>query len=88
MQRLQMFTAYELKLLVCGEQTPSWTREDIVNFTEPKFGYTKDRSVLSLFHFAIITEASCVLFQHSIITPLTLALRVDTQSSSKAAYVD
>ena len=45
MQRLQMFTPYELKLLVCGEQTPTWTREDIVNFTEPKFGYTKDRLV-------------------------------------------
>ena len=45
MQRLQMFTAYELNLLVCGEQTPTWTREDIVNFTEPKFGYTKERCV-------------------------------------------
>ena len=47
-QRLQMFTPYELKLLVCGEQTPTWTREDIVNFTEPKFGYTKDRFVGAL----------------------------------------
>lgn len=46
MQRLQMFSAYELRLLVCGEQTPNWTREDIVNFSEPKFGYTRDRSVI------------------------------------------
>ena len=45
MHRLQTFTAYELNLLVCGEQTPNWTREDIVNFTEPKYGYTKDRYV-------------------------------------------
>ena len=43
MHQLQTFTAYELNLLVCGEQTPNWTRDDILNFTEPKFGYTKDR---------------------------------------------
>ena len=43
MDQLQTFSAYELKLLVCGEQTPNWTREDILNFTEPKYGYTKDR---------------------------------------------
>lgn len=43
MYRLQTFSAYELNLLVCGEQTPNWTREDILNFTEPKYGYTKDR---------------------------------------------
>jgi E3 ubiquitin-protein ligase HECTD1 len=49
MQRLQMFTPYELKLLVCGEQTPTWTREDIVNFTEPKFGYTKDSPMYQRF---------------------------------------
>ena len=43
MERLQTFTPYELKLLLCGEQTPSWTREDVLNYTEPKYGYTRDR---------------------------------------------
>lgn len=37
-----MFTPHELRLLLCGEQAPSWTREDIVNYTEPKHGYNKD----------------------------------------------
>ena len=38
-----MFTPYELKLLLCGEQIPHWTRDDILNYTEPKYGYTKER---------------------------------------------
>ena len=41
-----MFTPHELRLLLCGEQAPSWTREDILNYTEPKHGYNKDRCVL------------------------------------------
>lgn len=28
--------------MVSGDQYPSWTAEDIFNFTEPKLGYTKD----------------------------------------------
>ena len=43
MDHLLTFSAYELRLLVCGEQTPQWTRDDILNYTEPKYGYTKDR---------------------------------------------
>ena len=46
MERLSMFTPHELRLLLCGEQAPSWTREDILNYTEPKHGYNKDRCVL------------------------------------------
>lgn len=49
MDQLQTFSAYELKLLVCGEQTPQWTRDDILNYTEPKYGYTRDRYVLLLY---------------------------------------
>ena len=45
MEKLQTFEAQELQLLVCGEQSPSWTREDILNYTEPKYGYTRTRSV-------------------------------------------
>ena len=40
-----MFTPHELRLLLCGEQAPSWTREDILNYTEPKHGYNRDRCV-------------------------------------------
>lgn len=43
MERLQTFSPDELRLLVCGEQSPSWTRSDLLNYTEPKFGYTKER---------------------------------------------
>ncbi|KAK6038043.1 HECT-domain protein [Cooperia oncophora] len=28
--------------LLSGEQCPEWTREDVLNYTEPKLGYTKD----------------------------------------------
>ena len=28
--------------MLSGEQVPQWTREDIMNYTEPKFGYTRD----------------------------------------------
>ena len=45
MERLSMFTPHELRLLLCGEQAPNWTREDILNYTEPKHGYTRDRCV-------------------------------------------
>ena len=27
---------------LCGELDPQWTREDLLNYTEPKYGYTKD----------------------------------------------
>ncbi|XP_046646465.1 arp2/3 complex-activating protein rickA-like [Daphnia pulicaria] len=29
-------------LLLCGDQSPSWTREDILNYSETKLGYTRD----------------------------------------------
>ncbi|MCP9265968.1 HECD1 [Dirofilaria immitis] len=28
--------------LLSGDQCPEWTREDVINFTEPKLGYTKE----------------------------------------------
>jgi len=42
MSRLTAFTPPELRLLLCGDQSPSWTREDILNYTEPKLGYSRD----------------------------------------------
>ena len=42
MSNLRMFSPTEVMVLLCGEMTPSWTKEDLMNYTEPKFGYTKD----------------------------------------------
>ena len=42
MEKLGPFTSEELQLMLSGEQIPQWTREDIMNYTEPKFGYTRD----------------------------------------------
>ncbi len=43
MDSLRCFEPFELQLLLSGDQAPSWTYEEVVNFTEPKLGYTKDR---------------------------------------------
>lgn len=43
LNKLAAFTPEEARLMICGEQNPEWTREDLLNFTEPKLGYSKDR---------------------------------------------
>ena len=54
MQKLSTFSPHELRLLLCGEQAPNWTREDVLRFTEPRFGYTKDRYMsLGLWSLAV-----------------------------------
>ncbi|XP_065182623.1 E3 ubiquitin-protein ligase HECTD1-like [Sycon ciliatum] len=40
--RLQVFTPHELRLILCGEQAPSWTRDELLKYTEPKYGYERD----------------------------------------------
>ena len=42
LKSLRMFAPEEIQTLLSGEQCPEWSREDILNFTEPKLGYTKD----------------------------------------------
>ncbi|XP_067136429.1 E3 ubiquitin-protein ligase HECTD1 isoform X3 [Centruroides vittatus] len=42
MGKLGAFSPEEVRLMLCGDQSPSWTREDILAYTEPKLGYTKD----------------------------------------------
>ncbi|KAI6238131.1 HECT-type E3 ubiquitin transferase [Aphelenchoides fujianensis] len=42
LRSLKMLTPYEVQKLLSGEQYPEWTREDLINFTEPKLGYTRD----------------------------------------------
>lgn len=49
MDSLKSFEPIELQLLMSGEQAPNWTYDEIVNFTEPKLGYTKDSHGFQLF---------------------------------------
>lgn len=45
MEKLFLFSATELQMILCGDQSPQWTKDDIVNYTEPKLGYTRERFV-------------------------------------------
>ncbi|XP_065207160.1 E3 ubiquitin-protein ligase HECTD1 isoform X3 [Planococcus citri] len=42
MSKLSAFTPNEIRLMLCGDQNPHWTREDLLNYTDPKLGYTKE----------------------------------------------
>jgi len=48
MEKLFLFNPTELQMILCGDQSPQWTRDDIINYTEPKLGYTRERSVCAL----------------------------------------
>merc|ERR1719193_581424 len=41
-EKLHTFSPEELRLMMCGDQFPSWTREDVLAFTEPKLGYSRE----------------------------------------------
>lgn len=43
--KLAAFSVEEARMMICGEQNISWTRDDLLNYTEPKLGYTKERCV-------------------------------------------
>lgn len=45
MEKLHAFSPEEIRAMLCGEQNPQWTREDLLNYTEPKLGYSRDRCV-------------------------------------------
>ncbi|KAG8236028.1 hypothetical protein J437_LFUL015406, partial [Ladona fulva] len=42
MSKLRAFSPEEVRVMLCGDQNPKWTREDLINYTEPKLGYTRD----------------------------------------------
>uniref|UniRef100_A0A3P8VUH5 E3 ubiquitin-protein ligase n=1 Tax=Cynoglossus semilaevis TaxID=244447 RepID=A0A3P8VUH5_CYNSE len=42
MEKLSSFCHKEVQMILCGNQSPSWTADDIINYTEPKLGYTRD----------------------------------------------
>lgn len=43
LNKLAAFSADEVRKILCGDQSPKWTKEDLLNYTEPKLGYSKDR---------------------------------------------
>ena len=42
-ERLGAFSPEEIRLMVCGDQQPHWTRQDLLTYTEPKLGFTRER---------------------------------------------
>ena len=42
LEKLAPFSPFEVKSMLCGDQSPVFTRDDIVRFTEPKLGYTRE----------------------------------------------
>ncbi|CAI5448918.1 unnamed protein product [Caenorhabditis angaria] len=42
LRALRAYSPEEVQRLLSGEQCPEWTRDDILNYTEPKLGYTKE----------------------------------------------
>ncbi len=44
-EHLRCFNPHELKLLLCGNQWPSWTLDDLLNYIEPSHGFTRERFV-------------------------------------------
>lgn len=47
MEKLAAFSPEEMRIMLCGDQNPQWTRDDLLNYTEPKLGYNKDRYTFS-----------------------------------------
>eukprot|EP00053_Salpingoeca_punica_P020085 m.207429 g.207429 ORF g.207429 m.207429 type:complete len:2206 (+) comp17789_c0_seq4:215-6832(+) len=48
-EKLCVFTPEELLTTLCGEQDPHWTREDLLNYTSTKFGYTRESPAFLFF---------------------------------------
>lgn len=65
LSKLRAFTPSEVRVMLCGDQNPQWSRDDLLNYTEPKLGYTKDRLVTT-FHYLniyIFIHIRVILFQ-------------------------
>lgn len=43
LNKLTAFSPDEVRKILCGDQHPEWTKDDLLNYTEPKLGYSKDR---------------------------------------------
>jgi len=64
MEKLSSFSHKEVQMILCGNQSPSWTADDIINYTEPKLGYTRDRYWVSYLYSIVMflkMEINCNL---------------------------
>ena len=43
-EKLNIFTPEEVRVLISGEPYPNWDKTDLLTYTEPKSGYTKDNA--------------------------------------------
>merc|ERR1712008_136799 len=41
-KQMDPFRSFEVKSMLCGDQSPVFTKEDIIKFTDPKLGYTRE----------------------------------------------
>ncbi|CAF0873085.1 unnamed protein product [Rotaria sordida] len=48
-EHLRCFNPHELKLLLCGNQWPSWTLDDLLNYIEPSHGFTRESAGFTKF---------------------------------------
>lgn len=56
LSKLGSFSPDEVRLMLCGDQAPSWSREDLLAYTEPKLGYSKERY---LFRCSFNADINC-----------------------------
>jgi E3 ubiquitin-protein ligase HECTD1 len=42
LEKLAPFSPCEVKSMLCGDQSPVFTKDDIIRYTEPKLGYTRE----------------------------------------------
>lgn len=66
MEKLSSFSHKEVQMILCGNQSPSWTADDVINYTEPKLGYTRDRFVHKT---SILFPLSSCIFVNAIQPP-------------------
>lgn len=67
LKKLAAFSPDEARMMICGEQHPQWTREDLINYTEPKLGYSKDRFVAKLYSAFLLFNCLFVFFIFSLV---------------------
>ena len=58
-EKLHSFSPSELQTMMCGDQAPMWTRDDVLNYTDPKLGYTRERWVVRLDSFTTGPAGPC-----------------------------
>ncbi|CAF2952123.1 unnamed protein product [Rotaria sp. Silwood2] len=49
LDHLQCFNPHELQLVLCGNQWPSWTLDDLLTYIEPSHGFTRESAGFTKF---------------------------------------